>query len=208
MKIIAGTATENLRIRLARLDTLKPTTLIGYGTAIFTLLIALAYVLYPHWVTLSGFVHHWYTLIPFVLAMLIAILELWYVGTGLYRHVRLRTSAVLLYASAISACLILCIPYTASALEKDVHDAIAMLFVVLAASGFISIATNLRHHLVGVLGGLMFGLCILEAVFLARYQAHPVYSWVWTVMELAGIATMMVALYIIGGMIESNFKPR
>jgi hypothetical protein len=139
--------------------------------------------------------------------MIIATLELWYVGARLYRHVRLRTSASLLYASAISACLILCVPYTGSALEKDLHDAIAMLLVVLAASAFISIARNLRQYLVGILGELMFGLCILEAIFLARYKAHPVYSWVWTVIELAGIVTIMVVLYIIGGIIENNPKP-
>jgi hypothetical protein len=197
-----------MRITLTRLDDFKPITLIRYGTIVFILLIAFAYMLYPHWITLSDFVHHWYTLIPFVLAMLIAILELWYVGNRLYRHVQLRTSAVLLYASAISACLILCVPYTGSALEKDLHDAIGMLLVVLAASGFIAIARSLRHYLVGILGGLMFSLCILEAVFLARYKAHPVYSWVWTVMELAGIVTIMVALYIIGGIIETKSKLR
>jgi hypothetical protein len=204
MKIIAGTATETMRITLARLDDFKPRALIRYGTVAFILLIALAYTLYPHWVTLSDFVHHWYTLIPFVLAMFIAILELGYVGSRLYRHVQFRISNVLLYASAISACLILCIPYTGSALEKDLHDAIGMLFVILAASGFISIAKNLRQYGVGILGGLMFGLCILEAVFLARYKTHPVYSWVWTVMELIGIATMMVTLFIVGGIIEAR----
>lgn len=130
--------------------------------------------------------------------MLIAILELWYVGSRLHRHSQLRTSAVLLHTSAVFAFLIVCVPYLGSASQKDAHDILAMLFVVFAASGFVSVAKHSRHYTLGLLGGLMFGLCVLEAIFLARYKAHPVYSWVWTIMELAGIATMMAALYIIG----------
>lgn len=191
---------------VAILQNVSPKSLVRVGTITFTVCIAFAYALYPHWITLSDFAERWYTLIPFVLAMLVAILELWYLGHRLNRYPHFRLGAIALYASAFCACLILCVPYMGSAPQKDVHDIIALLFVVFAASGFVSIAKRLRNYPLGSLSGLMFTLCVLELIFLARYKAHPVYAWVWTVMELTGIAMMMAALYVIGGVLEKEAK--
>jgi hypothetical protein len=189
---------------VAILQNASPKSLVRIGTIAFTMCIGFAYALYPHWITLSDFVGRWYTLILFVIAMLIAILELWYLGRELRRHPHFQAGANTLYVSAVCACLILCVPYTGSAPQKDIHDAIGVLFVIFAASGFALIAKRLRNYPLGSLSGLMFGLCVLELIFLARYKAHPVHAWAWTVMELTGIAMMMAALYIIGGILEKE----
>jgi len=70
-----------------------PKSLVRNGTIAFTACIAFAYALHPHWATLSGFAARWYTLIPFVLAMGIAMFELWYVATRLHKHGHLTTAA-------------------------------------------------------------------------------------------------------------------
>jgi hypothetical protein len=171
---------------------------------LFIVSITLAYVMFPHWVTLSHFVSQWYTLIPFAFAMLIAIFELWYLGARLHRNSNLRLGANALYSSAVCAALILCVPYTGRAIQKDIHNIFALLFVLFAALGFASIAKRSRHYTLGSLSGTLLIICVLEIIFLVRYKAHPVSPWVWTILELSGIAALIIALYIIAEILEQK----
>src|SRR6266702_1800152 len=113
-----------------------PKTLVRNGTFLFVVSIAFAYALYPHWLTLSHFAEHWYTFIPFAFAMLVAALELWYLGGLLQQQARLTVGAYALRASAVCAGLIICIPYMGGPLHKSLHNIVALLFVLLAAFGF------------------------------------------------------------------------
>jgi len=178
---------------VAVLENYSPRLLVRTGTIAFTVCIALAYALYPHWVTLSSFALHWYTLTPFILAMLIAMAELWYVAAKLRRS-GLTLGANALYVSGTFIGLVVCIPYVGSAIQKDIHDIVALVFALSAALGFAVIAKPLRSYILGTLSGVMFGICALELVFLARYKAHPVHAWVWTVLELIAIASLIAAI--------------
>lgn len=185
---------------------LNPRFLIRIGTLLFSLSIAFAYAVYPHWVTLSDFAAQWYTLIPFTFAMVIAMLELWYIAAQLRQHGRLATGAVALYTSAIFVGLVVCIPYRGSAAQKDIHDATALLFALSAAFGFASMARRLRNYMLGMLSGALFGICALELIFLARYNTHPVRPWVWTMLEVAAIASLIAALDITAKILDSKSK--
>lgn len=158
--------------------------------------------MYPHWVTLSGFATQWYTLVPFVFAMLIAVLELGIIATQLHRHNRLVIGANALYTSAVFVGFVVCIPYLGSAVQKDIHDAAALLFALSAAFGFACIARQLRNYVLGALSGVLCGVCTLELVFLARYSEHPVRPWVWTVLELTAIASLIAALDVTAQVLE------
>lgn len=176
------------------LENYNPRILVRNGTIAFTACIALAYALHPHWVTLSGFASRWYTLIPFVLAMFIAMFELWYVAARLRKYGRLTAAANALYVSAVCIGLVVCIPYAGTAIQKDIHNIVALVFALSAAFGFAVIAKRLGNYILGMLSGTMFGICVLELVFLARYEAHPVRPWVWTVLELVAIASLIAAI--------------
>jgi hypothetical protein len=183
---------------------LTPRLLVHIGTILFSASIALAYALYPHWVTMSHFAEHWYTLIPFVVAMLIAMLELAYIATQLHHHGGVVTGANAFYASAAFIALVICIPYLGSATQKDLHNLVALLFALSAAFGFVMVAKGLRNYVIGTLSGAIFIICLLELVFLARYKAHPVYTWVWTVLELAATAALIIGLDAIAVIIGRN----
>lgn len=176
-----------------------PTLLVRNGTILFAVSIAFAYAIYPHWLTLSHFAEHWYTLIPFAIAMLVAVLELWYLGGRLRQSLHLGTGANALQASAVCAALVVCIPYT---VNKALHNIVALLFVLLAAFGFAVVAKQLRQYTLGMLSATLVVICVLELTFLARYNAHPVYPWVWVVLELAAIALLVIALYVIAVILE------
>ncbi|HSX35458.1 MAG TPA: hypothetical protein VLH84_00825 [Patescibacteria group bacterium] len=94
-----------------------------------------------------------------------------------------------------------------AAVQKDIHDIVALLFGLAAACGFAAIAKQWRNYALGTLSGLLFGICVLEVIFLARYKAHPVYPWVWTVLELIAVASLSAALYITAGFLERKTKP-
>ena len=192
---------------IATLESYSPKLLVRNGTIAFAICIAFAYALCPHWVTLSGFALHWYTLIPFVLAMLIAMFELWYVATKLRQHNILNAGAYALHVSAVFIGLVACIPYMGTAIQKDIHDIVALVFALSAALGFALIAKPLRSPTLGTLGGIMFGICALELVFLASYKAHPVHAWVWTVLELIAIASLITAIDITVKALERKTKP-
>jgi hypothetical protein len=188
------------------LENYNPKVLVRNGTIAFTACIALAYALYPHWVTLSGFAAQWYTLVPFILAMLIAMFELWYVAARLRKHGGLTAGANALYVSAVSIGLVICIPYARTAIQKDIHDIVARVFALSAALGFALIAKHLQNSVLGALSGTMFGICVLELVFLARYAAHPVQPWVWTVLELVAVASLIAAIDITVKLLEQKTK--
>ena len=180
---------------------LAPTLLVRNGTILFAISIAFAYAIYPHWLTLSHFAEHWYTLIPFAIAMLIAVLELWYLGGRLRQYLHLGAGANALRASAVCAALVVCIPYT---VNKALHNIVALLFVLLAAFGFAVIAKQLRQYALGMLSAALVIICVLELVFLARYNAHPVYPWVWVALEMTAIVLLTVALYTIAVILERS----
>lgn len=189
---------------LTALEKFSPKSLVRNGTILFVVSIAFSYAIYPHWVTLSHFASQWYTLLPFAFAMIIAMLELWYLCSRLHKYANYRLSANALYASAVSAGLILCVPYKYGATQKDTHNFIALLFVLFAASGFTSIARRMRSYTLGALSGILFVICVLELIFLDRYKSHPVHPWVWTVLELSGILALIAALNIIAEVLEQK----
>lgn len=173
----------------------SPRAVIHAGTVLFAASISSAYLLYPHWVTLSHFAQQWNTLVLFVFAMLVAMFELAYVAV----KVRSRSplAAGFLYASAACLGLVVCVPYLGSATQKDLHDLFALLFALCAGAGFAVLAKRLRSVALGTLSGMIFAICLLELMFLANYAAHPVQPWVWTVLELGAIASLVAGLDVV-----------
>ena len=181
----------------SRIKGVSPRAIIHTGTALFTLCIALAYALYPHWVTLSHFAEQWYTLIPYTAAMVVALAELGYVAHLLRQCGSLIASSNMLYASTCFIALVICIPYLGTPLQKDIHNIVALAFAVSATVGFAILAKRIANVTLWMLSSLIFGICILEVFFLARYAMHPVYPWVWTVLELTAIALLIISLDVI-----------
>lgn len=182
---------------IAKLKNFHPRLVVYGGTILFGASIALAYVLSPHWGALSHFAEHWYTFIPFALAMSIAVFELVYAATLLRRINGMNLGSNALYASAGFMALVVCIPFLGSPLQKDIHDLVALLFALSVVFGFAAIARRLQNYILAVLSGLLFAICVLEIVFLARYNAHPVQPWVWTVLELGAIVLLVIGLDVI-----------
>jgi hypothetical protein len=189
---------------ISRLETIRPILIVRAGILVFTLCIAFAYALYPHWVTLSDFASMRATMLLYVFAMLVATAEIYYLGSKLRRNPRLKFGANTLCASAIFAGLIVCVPYTGSNVQKDIHDAAALFFVLFAATGFASIANQLRNYVLAAMSGVIFALCILELLFLSRNKLNPTQPWLWTILELTGIAALVAAMYILAGVLESK----
>lgn len=177
-------------------------TLIRDGAILFAVCISLSYALYPHWVTFSHFANRWYTFIPFAIAIGTCGLLLWKVGSELRRHANLRSGGTVLIASAVSASLILCVPYAGSSIQKDIHNMIALLFVLLAACGLAITAKRWRFVILGVISGALVGICVIELTLLARYVEHPVSPWIWTVLQLILTPLIIVALYTIAHELE------
>lgn len=182
---------------LAKLKNYHPRLVVYTGMALFAANIVLAYILSPHWGALSHFAEHWYTFIPFAAAMVIAIFELIYAANLLRRPGGITTGSNALYASAGFMTLVVCIPFLGSPLQKDIHDLVALLFALSVVFGFAAIAKRLRNITLAVLSGLLLAICVLELVFLARYNVHPVRPWVWTILELGAIVILIVGLDVI-----------
>ncbi len=183
---------------------LTPKAFVRNGAILFTVSIACAYVLYPHWVTFSLFAGQWYTLPFFIVAMLITMLQLWYISAKLRQQVQLRFGGTVMRASAICVILVICIPYRGGLTQKSIHNAAVLLFVLLAALSLIRLAKPLHSITLGVMSGALVALCVLELVFLARYNMHPVYPWVWVVLQVIVTAILMLALYVIALRLEQK----
>jgi len=78
------------------------------------------------------------------------------------------------------------------------------MFVLLGALGVALIAKHLKHVLLGVISATMIAICILELVLLARFNAHPVDAWVWTILQLILTPLLIYALYVIAGTLEQK----
>jgi hypothetical protein len=183
---------------------LKP--LVQYGAILFIACVSFAYMLQPHWLTFSHFAAQWYTLIPFVIAMMTCAFLLWGIGWELRQHNELYIGGNALRASAIGAILIVCIPYTGSMAQKNLHNSITLLFVLLAAFGIAWSGKQLRNYTLGAMSGALLGICILELIFLARFDTHPVRSWVWVVLQLAATLLLILGLYIIAEKLEQESR--
>src|ERR1700733_1470367 len=139
---------------IAILENSNPRSFVRKGTVLFASSISLAYMLSPHWVTFSHFASHWYTLVLFVIAMCVALLELWYISNKLRQYPSLSLGANALGASAVCIALILCIPYIGTSTQKSIHNLVTLLFVLFAAFGFASIAKVLRSHILATSGSV------------------------------------------------------
>lgn len=159
----------------------------------FAINILIAYVLYPHWVTFSHLALQLYTLPFFLLAMGTTIFLLWHTGKKL-RAQELHKAGVAMYISAVCIGFVVLIPYRGSDLQIALHNSAALLFVLVAAGGLAWLARKLHDAMLGVIAALQFGTCILELIFLARFDQHPVYPWVWVVLQLFVTFLLLLSL--------------
>lgn len=193
---------------MTKLKNYHPRLVVYGGTALFAANIVLAYVMSPHWGALSHFAEHWYTFIPFALAMTTAIFELIYAANLLRTIGGITAGSNALYAGAGFMALVVCIPFLGSPLQKDIHDLVALLFALSVVFGFAAIAKRLRNYILAALSGLLFAICVLELVFLARYNTHPVQPWVWTVLELGAIVSLVSGLDVIAAIVGRLKDPK
>lgn len=168
----------------------------------FVLNIGVAYILYPHWVTFSHLALQAYTLPFFLLAMGTTIFLLLHTGRKL-RAQELHKAGIALYTSALCIGLVVLIPYKGSETQIAVHNLAALLFVVFAAGGLAWLARKLRDKVLGAAAFLQIGTCILELVFLARFNQHPVYPWVWVVLQLFVTLVLLLSLLRIFSKLET-----
>jgi|GEM_PF-1051726 len=187
---------------IAKLKSYHPRLVVYAGTALFGANIILAYILSPHWGALSHFAEHWYTFIPFAAAMGVAIFELIYAANLLRKLGGITTGSNALYASAGFMTLVVCVPFLGSPLQKDIHDLAALLFALSVIVGFAAIAKRLRNYILAILSGLLFAICVLELILLARYNTHPVQSWVWTALELGAIVLLVAGLDVLAATVS------
>ena len=159
----------------------------------FALNIAIAYVLYPHWVTFSHLALQAYTLPFFLFAMGTTIFLLCHTGKRL-RAQELHKAGIAMYTSAACIGLVVLIPYRGSSTQIALHNLAALLFVVFAAGGLAWLARKLRDIMLGFFAVLQIGVCVLELIFLARFDQHPVYPWVWVVLQLLVTAILLLSL--------------
>ena len=155
--------------------------------------IAVAYILYPHWVTFSHLALQAYTLPFFLFAMGTTIFLLWHTGKRL-RAQELHKAGIAMYTSAACIGIVVLIPYRGSSTQIALHNLAALLFVIFAAGGLAWLARKLRDIMLGFFAVLQIGVCVLELIFLARFDQHPVYPWVWVVLQLLVTAILLLSL--------------
>jgi len=167
--------------------------LIRGSMVLFAVNIIVAYCLYPHWVTFSHLALQAYTLPFFLLAMAATIFLLWHTGRRLKAQ-ELHKAGVAMYISAACMALVVLIPYRGSETQIALHNLAALLFVLFAAGGLAWLARKLRDIVLGISAALQFGACVLELIFLARFNQHPVYPWVWVVLQLFVTFLLLLSL--------------
>jgi hypothetical protein len=188
---------KNIKTKLA-----NDKFLIQASIIFFALNICTAYIFYPHWVTFSHLALQAYTLPFFLFAMITTIFLLMHTGRRL-RAQELHKAGVAMYMSAICIGLVVLIPYRDSDAQIALHNLAALLFVVFAAAGLGWLAQKLRDTVLGLSAALQFGICVLELVFLARFNEHPVYPWVWVVLQLLVTFLLLVSLLRIFSKLEN-----
>jgi len=177
--------------------------LIRASIVFFALNIGVAYVLYPHWETFSHLALQTYTLPFFLLAMGATIFLLTHTGRRLKAQ-ELHKAGITMYMSAICVGLVVLIPYRGSNTQIALHNLAALLFVIFAATGLAWLARKLRDVILGFSAALQFGICALELVFLARFNEHPVYPWVWVVLQLLVTFLLLLSLLRIFSTLEDQ----
>ncbi len=189
---------DKVKIRLA-----NDRFLIVAGTILFALNIGLAYVFYPHWVTFSHLALQAYTLPFFLVAMAITIFLLGHTGKRL-RAQQLHKAGTAMYISALCVALVVLIPYRGSDTQIALHNLAALLFVVCAAGSLVWLAHKLQDKMLGVAAVLQFCICALELIFLVRFEQHPVYPWVWVVLQLLVTFILLLSLLRIFSTLEKR----
>lgn len=179
--------------------------LIRASIIFFALNISVAYAFYPHWVTFSRLALQAYTLPFFLLAMGITIFLLTHTGKRL-RAQEIHEAGIAMYLSAICVGLVVLIPYRGSSTQITLHNIAALLFVLCAATALTWLARKLRDAMLGLSATLQFGICILELIFLARFNQHPVYPWVWVVLQLLVTFLLLLSLLRIFSVLEKLKK--
>lgn len=179
--------------------------LIQASLGFFALNIGVAYALYPHWVTFSHLALQAYTLPFFLLAMGVTIFLLSHTGKRL-RAQALHKAGVTMYLSAACVGLVVLIPYRGSDTQIAIHNLAALLFVLFAASGLVWLAKKLHDVALGIAAALQFGICVLELIFLMRFDQHPVYPWVWVVLQLLVTVVLLTSLLRIFSTLEKLKK--
>jgi len=187
---------KSIKTKLANDKFLIPASII-----FFALNIGVAYTLYPHWVTFSHLALQAYTLPFFLLAMGITIFLLAHTGRRLKAQA-LHKAGVALYTSAAYIGLVVLVPYRGSDTQIALHNIAALLFVVFAAAGLAWLARKLGDAVLGLSAALQIGVCILELIFLARFSQHPVYPWVWVVLQLLVTFLLLLSLLRIFSILE------
>lgn len=189
---------NNIRAKLA-----TDKFLIRASIIFFALNIGIAYTFHPHWVTFSHLALQAYTLPFFLLAMGITVFLLWHTGRRL-RAQDLHKAGIAMYTSAACIGLVVLIPYAGSQTQIALHNLAALLFVLFAASGLAWLARKLHDNLLGVSAILQFGACILELIFLTRFDQHPVDPWVWVILQLFVTLLLLLSLLRIFSTLEKH----
>lgn len=115
----------------------------------------------------------------------------------------LHKAGVAMYASAICIGFVVLIPYRGGTTQIALHNLAALLFAVFAATGLAWLARKLRDTILGLSATLQIGVCILELVFLARFDQHPVRPWVWVVLQLLVTFLLLLSLLRIFSKLEN-----
>ena len=177
--------------------------LIRASIIFFALNIGIAYTFYPHWKTFSHLALQAYTLPFFLLAMGVTIFLLAHTGRRL-RAQELHKAGITMYISAMCIGLVVLIPYKGTNTQLALHNLAALLFVIFAATGLAWLALKLRDVMLGISAVLQFGICALELVFLARFSEHPVYPWVWVILQLLVTFLLLLSLLRIFSVLEKR----
>lgn len=177
--------------------------LIRASIVFFALNVTIAYILHPHWVTFSHLALQAYTLPFFLLAMGVTIFLLQHAGRRL-RAQELHKAGIAMYASAICVGFVVIIPYRGGETQIALHNLAALLFIVCAASGLVWLARRLHDVILGSAAALQLGICTLELIFLARFEQHPVYPWVWVVLQLLVTLILLLSLLRIFSRLEAT----
>lgn len=179
---------KNIKAKLANDEFLIRASII-----FFALNIGIAYTFYPHWVTFSHLALQAYTLPFFLFAMGATLFLLAHTGRRL-RAQELHRAGIAMYLSAMCIGFVVLIPYKGGDAQVALHNLAALLFVIFAATGLAWLARKLHDAILGLSAALQFGICALELTFLARFNQHPVYSWVWVVLQLFVTFLLLLSL--------------
>lgn len=179
--------------------------LIRGSIMLFAACIGVAYMLYPHWVTVSHLALQLYTLPFFVCAMAVTIFLLVHTGKRLKTQ-ELHIAGVAMYLSAACMGLVTLVPYKGSNTQIMLHNTAALCFVLFAAVGLVWLARKLRDIRLALSSVLQIGICGLELILLARFDQHPIRPWVWVVLQLFVTVLLLLSLLRVFSILETLKK--